>query len=596
MLRSGLSLLAVAVGAALAPLTAQSVDTTLVTDSLEVPALSWITHLVPLTQDASKPFTLYLPWDEWAHSDLAATAANPFITADIQLGAARLDGSLGQPVLSAVVPSAVMEESSPSTTYRNGSSLHLGSRSAPDLLAFGIAPLQDPTRANQTYFFWDQGDYSYEDVQVGGVVQLDGTRDLMVAGQSRSHPGRYSLAGPSRSSNTGSVLQNYILDYQRKVQTSLELDYTLLHQREQTGLPLIGGSIVTADRRRSQTWAQGFRLHNVFDPWALRLQLASTVNELRTTTDGVAQAHLDRRSLSLWAGIDLERRINSNWYLEGNWQLKQRYIADDSLGYHDVGYSHSRLGTRRTGGSWLFYGGLAFIDDHFTPEGWLTANFGIGQVTLGTETAGFLDYPHNDRRTTLDSTAWLPGPVALRRTSLAFQSSGSWGYLSAQLAQLRTDDNRTAATGGAALEWVPWQEVLRVRGTITAVSSPDTALFPTRIYAAGGLILTLPLPNARARPFAGATVAFMSNDFTYWLDPRFANPTALVNYEGDSEAMVSWLNAEVGLKVNNFELRLQIYNATGVTIQNSPWYLPQPGVGNSRFMHYSLSWRFPPQQ
>ena len=60
--------------------------------------------------------------------------------------------------------------------------------------------------------------------------------------------------------------------------------------------------------------------------------------------------------------------------------------------------------------------------------------------------------------------------------------------------------------------------------------------------------------------------------------------------------MVSWLNAEAGLKVNNFELRLQIYNATGVTIQNSPYYLPQPGVGNSRFIHYSLSWRFPPQQ
>ena len=587
MTRWSLFLPLLAAGAALGPLTAQQVDTTQTADSLGAPAFSWVSRLVPLMQDAPKPYRLHLPWDEWGHSDLAATAANPFVTADLQVGAVRLDGSLGQPILSAVIPSAVMEDDGAS-----GSGTALSS----DILTFIIAPLQDRTRTNQTYFSWDQGDYSYKDVQVGGAVQLDESRNIMIAGQTRSHPGQYALAGPSPNQYEGSVLQNYLLDYQRRIWPSMDFNYTLLHQREQAGLPVLEGGRLTADRRRNRTWTHGFRLERTFNSWTIRLYGASMVSDLRTTTDGADQAHLSRRSLSLWGGGELACRLTTHWHLVGKWQSKQRHIADDTLPYHLLSWNHGRLGARRESGKWSLYGGLALINGRLKPEARLVMGSAHRNITIGTDATSFFDYPHHGRRVTLNTTAWLPGPVYLRRTTLALQAHRSWGHISARLAQLLTGDGRTAATGGVALDWTPWKDVLQMQGTITAVSSPNARLFPTRINALAGLTFTLPLRRTRARPFVSANASFISNEFAWWLDPRFADITPLGPGYSVSVSEALWLNVEVGLKVANFELRYRIHNVTGIynapgsTIQNSPEYLD-----SSPLKHFSLSWRFLPQ-
>ncbi len=581
MTRWSLFLPLLAAGAAPGPLTAQQVDTTQAADSLGAPAFSWVSRLVPLMQDAPKPYRLHLPWDEWGHSDLAATAANPFVTADLQVGAVRLDGSLGQPILSAVIPSAVME---------GGSALGSGTALSSDVLTFIIVPLQDRTRTNQTYFFWDQGDYSYKDVQVGGAVQLDESRNITIAGQTRSHPGQYALAGPSPNQYEGSVLQNYLLDYRRRIWPSMDFNYTLLHQREQVGLPVLEGGRLTADRRRNRTWTHGFRMEKTFTSWTIRLHGATMVSDLRTTTDGVDQAHLSRRSLSLWGGGELACRLTPQWQLVGKWQTKQRHIADDTLGYHSLSWNHSRLGTRRKSGKWSLYGGLAVINGRPAPEGWIAAGSERANLTLGTEATSFFDYPHRGRRMTQDTTTWLPGPIYLRRTTLALQARGSHGQISARLAQLLTGDGRTAATVGAALDWTPWQDVLRLHGALTAVSSPDTLLFPTRINALAGLTFTLPLRRTRARPFVSANASFISNEFAWWPDPRFADSTPYRNPPENTQTAVLWANGEIGLKVVNFELRFRIYNVFGNLIQNSPEYLE-----SGPLKHYSLSWRFLPQ-
>ncbi len=581
MTRWSLFLPLLAAGAALGPLTAQQVDTTQAADSLGAPAFSWVSRLVPLMQDATKPYRLHLPWDEWGHSDLAATAANPFVTADLQVGAVRLDGSLGQPILSAVIPSAVTEDDGASGP---------GTALSSDVLTFIIAPLQDRTRTNQTFFSWDQGDYSYKDVQVGGAVQLDESRNITIAGQTRSHPGQYALAGPSPNQYESSVLQNYMLDYRRRIWPSMDFNYTLLHQREQVGLPVIEGGRLTADRRRNHTWTHGFRLEKTFTSWTIRLHGASMVSDLRTTTDGVDQAHLSRRSLSFWGGGELACRLTTQWQLVGKWQSKQRHIADDTLGYHSLSWNHGRLGTRRERGKWSSYGGLAVINGRPVPEGWIAAGSEQANLTFGTEATSFFDYPHRGRRITLDTTVWLPDPIYLRRTTLAFQASGARGHISARLAQLSTDDGRTAATGGLALDWTPWKDVLRLHGALTAVSSPDTLLFPTRINALAELTFTLPLRRTRARPFVSANASFISNEFARWLDPRFADSTPYRNPPENTHTAVLWVNGEIGLKVANFELRFRIYNVFGNLIQNSPEYLESGTI-----KHYSLSWRFLPQ-
>lgn len=600
-MRWSLLLILPATGVALSPLYAQPADTTQAADSLGAPAFSWVSRLVPLMQDAPKPYRLHLPWDEWGHSDLVATAANPFVPADLQAGAARLDGSLGQPIFSAIIPSAVVELNGTHDPGEEGSSTGSETAPPPDLPTFIIAPFQDQMRTNQTYFFWDQGDYSYQDVQVGGAVQLDENRNIMIAGQTRSHPGRYALAGPSPDPNRykGSVLQNYLLDYRRRIRTSLDFNYTLLHQREQVGLPFLDSLFVddsfvrkylNVDRRHNHTWAHGFRLEKSFTSLTIRLYGSSMVSDLRTTTDGVDQAHLNRRSLSLWGGGDIIYRLTPHWHLVGKWQSKQRHIADDTLGYHPLSWNHSRLGTKWTRGYLSMCGGLSVIDGRIAPEGRLTIGSHRRNIALATEATSCFDYPHLGRRITQDNTAWLTGPVFLRRTTLAFQTSGDRGHISARLAHLATGDDRMAVTGGATMDWTPWKEVIRFRGTLTAVSSPDTILFPTRINAQAGLTFTLPLRRARARPFVSLNTGYIHNDFAWWNDPRYADMVSIGPNISNTTSRTSWLNLEGGIKVANFELRFRVFNVTGSTIQNSPEYMQ-----NGPLKHFSLSWRFLPQ-
>ncbi|GAH85478.1 unnamed protein product, partial [marine sediment metagenome] len=231
---------------------------------------------------------------------------------------------------------------------QEGSSTESETAPPPDLPTFIIAPLQDQLRNNQTYFFWDQGDYSYQDVQVGGAVQLDESRNIMLAGQTRSHPGQFNLAGPSLTKYEGSVLQNYLLDYRRRIRSSMDFNYTLLHQREQVGLPVIEGGNLTADRRRNRTWVHGFRLEKLFTSITIQLYGSSMVSDLRTTTDGMDQAHLYRRSLSLWGGGGIIYRLTPSWHITAKWDTGQRHIADSTLGYQPDSLSHSRLGTKWT--------------------------------------------------------------------------------------------------------------------------------------------------------------------------------------------------------------------------------------------------------
>jgi hypothetical protein len=243
------------------------------------------------------------------------------------------------------------------------------------------------------------------------------------------------------------------------------------------------------------------------------------------------------------------------------------------------------------------------LDGEFAPEGKATWNTEHLNVTLESRANNFLDYPHQGRRMSLDTTAWLQNPVILRRSKLSIQANTRQSSLVGDVGWITTDDGRTASTGSLSLEWIPWEDVIRFGGAMTAVSSADARLFPTRINALAVLTFTLPQDllnrilkrRTRARPFVSGTASYISNEFAMWADPRFADLTPFPDPSSGTRAATAWVNGGAGLKVANFELRLSIYNALGATIQNSPSYLPQPNVGTSSFKHYSLSWRFLPQ-
>jgi hypothetical protein len=564
------------------------------TDTTEISSLSWTSRLNPFIQDNPKIFLLYLPWDTWNHSDLFAAATNPFISADIRLGALRLDGSLGIPVHSAVIPSAAIMNpnlfTSPDVALVNGRRTSL---SVTDQ-EYHIAPLQDISRANQSYFFWDQGSYEMQDIQIGGSAQLDETRNLMLAGQARSHPGPYSLAGPSLSNSQGNVLQNYIIDYRKLVAPSFYFNYTLLHQKEEVGLPLFEQDILTADRRYSRTLAHGLRLNWIKGPIDLQIYATSMLNHLYTKSDLTEGTHLNRRSLSLWTGGNLVYNVTKAWRLVGNRDVKQRIITDKSLGYHIVSWAHSSTGIYLTQNRLSAYSGLSIIGSQLDFEGWISYQTQNTSLKLSKEFVAFFDYPHHNRREFQDSVSWLANPVAMDRLMLTGHLIGKSGIITAQLAYLETQDHRSALTTGLMTDWDIWKEILRFSGTVTAVNTQYTRVFPTRLFTQGGITFTLPLRRMRARPFAAATVSYISNDFAIWLDPRYADSAPYVNPSGTT-ASTLWVAAEVGLKAKDFELRMRIHNPFQSTIQNSPYYLPQQGYGNLWMRHYSLSWRFPPQ-
>ena len=562
-------------------------------DSLLDDEPAWTTHLVPHRRDAPKPYRLHLPWDEWGHSDLTATTANPFVASGVRIGAARLDGSLGSPVLSAVIPSAVVERSSWQDSQMSAANSSFLAESIAEAVTFDVAPMQDLSRSDQTFFFWDQGDYRYRDVQVGSVVQLDEYRNLLVAGQGQNHPGQFGLAGPARGDFEGNVLQNYLLDYRRSFSQPWSLNYTFLHQRERVGLPLRDS--LTADRRRAQVWAQGFTLEGRSSRWTGRIYGATTTRDLRTSTDiinGSPAAELPqlrRQSLTFWAGGEASRALRPPWRLELQWRTKQRWIADDSLEFQSWGLSQARLGVTAVRQRLLAYAGMAVIDGHLEAESWLAVGPQQFKLVLSSRATSFLDYPHKDRRINLDATPPLPGPIALRRTALSMQLSSKDGQASVSVAQLSTGDHRAATTAGLDLSWAPWKQLLRLHGSLAASSSKDSLIFPTRVHAFAGITLTLPIPRSRARPFVAAYAAFIHNDFSRWLDPRFANPERDANPAGTSLSTHAWISGEIGVKTVDFELRLGIFNATASLLENSRIYEPV-----RRLNHYSISWRFWP--
>ena len=597
-----------AVAAAVGNLGAGQADSTQAADTLRPPPVAWTSRLVPLLQDTPNPYRLHLPWDEWAHSDLVATAANPFVPADLRIGAAFLDGSLGQPIFSALNPSAVVEQGMERRRHIKSNGAAPGWRPWQRLPAYGVAPMQDRTRANQTYFFWDQGDFLYRDVQVGGAIRLNSEQSLVTAVQSRSHPGQYSLAGPSLGLIENSVLRNYLLDYQRQLSPDMAFNYTLLRQDEEVGLPWLDEGTLAADRRHNNTWAHGFGLDGSIKTWDIYANTAVMTSDLRTATDsiGVARNRLARRSLSLWAAGLIGLQLAPHWRAEGSWHIKQRHITDRALGFQSLSYSHARLGITRTWKLLGLYGGTAIIDGKVAPEGRVTFGSAGRRLALETEATSFLDYPHVGRRLTLDDTPWQPGPVALRRTTLSGWASRPRVQVSARLAQLSARDAagdvRSAVTGGLALDWALWPDIFRLQGSFTGVISPDAMLFPTKINAKSAITLILPLPRSRARPFVTATAVLVSSDLAWWPDPLYADRTPIppfLNAEGNTTVTAMWVNVEAGLKVANFELRARIHNPFGVILKNSPLYLPQPELVPQiirRFNQFSLSWRFLPEK
>jgi hypothetical protein len=564
------------------------------TDTTEISSLSWTRRLSPFIQDIPKNLILYLPWDTWGHSDLFATATNPFISADIRLGALRLDGSLGIPIHSAVIPSATISSTNLFTSPNAAIVIGRRTSSLATDQESHIAPLQDISRTNQTYFFWDQGSYQMQDIHIGGSTQLDETRNLMIAGQARSHPGPYSLAGPSISNSQGNVLQNYIIDYRKLVAPSFFLNYTLLHQKEEVGIPLFEQDILTSDRRSSRTLAHGLLLNWIKGPIDLQIYATSMLNHLYTKSDLTDGTHLNRRSLSLWTGGNLVYNLTKDWRLVGNREVKQRIITDKSLGYHIVSWAHSSAGMSLTQNRLSAYSGLSIIRGQLDFEGWISYRTQNTSLKLSKESVAFFDYPHHNRRQFQDSVSWLANPVRMDRLMLTGRVIGKSGIITAQLAYLETEDHRSAVTTGLMTDWELWKQVLRFSGTVTTVNTQNTRVFPTRLFSQGGITFTLPLRRMRARPFAVATISYISNDFATWLDPRYADSAPYFNPQGTTASTV-WLTAEVGLKARDFELRMRIYNPSQSTIQNSPYYLPQQGWGNMWMRHYSLSWRFPPQ-
>ncbi|MFC1619042.1 hypothetical protein ACFL45_03760 [Candidatus Neomarinimicrobiota bacterium] len=574
---------------------AQEIDSTTTTDVPGIRILTRTGRLCPFIQDVPKTFQLYLPWDTWGHSDLFATATNPFISADIRLGALRLDGSLGIPIHSAVIPSATINSTrlftSPDVAIVNG---RRKSFSATDQ-EYHIAPLQDISRADQTYFFWDQGSYQMQDIQIGGSAQLDESRNLMLAGQARNHPGPYAKAGPSSDNYQGNVLQNYLFDYQQNAAPSFHFNFSLLHQKEQAGLPLLlEQGLLTSDRRHSRTLAYGLQLNWTPGPVNIQLYTATMTNYLTITTDMTNDSYIDRRSLSQWMGGILTYDLSSAWHLVGGMDVKQRSISDKSLGYRMSRWLKNRAGVTWTGNRLSAYSGLALIESDLKLEGWVVYRKQNICLKFSKESGVFFDYPHHNRRQFQDSVSWLENPLALDKLILTGHIISSSGIITAQLAQITTGDHRTAATAGLMTDWELWKDILRFSGTVTAVNTQDTCVFPTHLFTQGSVTFTLPLRRMRARPFAAATVSYISNDFAIWLDPRYADSAPYVN-PGGTTSSVLWVSAEVGLKAKNFELRMRIYNPFGATIQNSPFYLPQPGWGDLYMRHYSLSWRFPPQ-
>ncbi len=559
------------------------------TDSAAVDTLvvvePWTRRLVLALRDRPKAGLLHHPWDVWGHGDMATTLDNPFIPADLIIGAARLDGGLGQPILSAAFPLATdrllpigsaAQEAAPGGTVR-----------------FVPAPLDGGDPSSQTFLFWDQGSYRFRDVQVGGAINLAPGRRLLLAGQGLSHPGWAGRDGPGAGFfvRENAALENYLIDYRMTGSGKLEFNYTLIHQQEAAGLPYVSdaGQRV-ADLRTSWTWSQGLELSGGGGPIAWRFHTAAMSARLITSKQDSAQVYLNRRTLSTWAGGQFAYRLPLELTIKGSGELKGRTLRDWQLGSDSrVAALNGKLGLERRGRRTILYIGLALADRSPGAEAALRLVSDHGTLHLASRWEAYLDWPHAGRRANPDSLVLIREPGLLRR----LQAAWSWardGLAFSTEANLLTDrDGRQALTAGGYGGWVSRSDVVRLEGTFSLLQSTSGSLPPMRLNGWGELSLTLPLEKARARPFATISASLISHDFNTWLDPRYADLARLVPAVENARSLIVWATAEFGIKVSKFELRYGWINFTEVTIQNSFEYeAPAP------LTHFSISWRFLP--
>jgi hypothetical protein len=566
-------------------------------DTASVDSISWISSMAIPIRDAAKPRLLYYVWDEWGHSDLAATTANPFVPADLKIGAAVFDGSLGIPVLAANLPAMTIPGQ-----FRTIAEIDEDQQitdSDGHFIALSPAPLDDTHRNNQTFFHWDQGDYVYKDVQVGGAVQIDESRNILMAGRGLNHPGRYYNSGPSAGDPTGNVLQNYLFDYRRDLALESAYNYTAMLQIEKIGIPY-GAGLPIADRRRSKSWSHGLQWQHTDGPVALKAHIATMYNELTIAHSVEDVRNLALNSISSWAAASGTYAWTESWLITGSLQRKTRRIDDDELGYDRLETSLLAIGLARSTSRGVIEGRLLYADGVVTLGGKFATRLGPIQIDLRSDVSGYLPVPHRyRRRAAVDKilVQYEEAPAPLRNSVLGLAYSRHDASVMLELGAISAldDDQHDAISLAFHADWEPWTDALKFESSFTAVQSDATDMFPIVGNGQLGMTFTLPLEKRRARPFVSAQAHFLRADFDQVYDPRYADfisPTEAP----DGITQGGWISVGGGIKVANFQLEFQMVNVTRVVIPNSviladgTYYLE-----SAPLTHYSVSWRFLPE-
>ncbi|MCH7575113.1 MAG: hypothetical protein IIA59_08310 [Candidatus Marinimicrobia bacterium] len=560
--------------------TAQS-DSTL-TDSVAAAPVAWTERMVATPQDRWGPDLLRHPWDVWGHSDIAATWLNPLVPGDIRVGAALLDGSTAAPVLSVAIPAATRAVKS----IEHDDDLW----GAPVAVAFKATPLNAGERATQTFFYWDQGDFGFRDVQVGTVINLSPGKNLMIAAQGMAHPGPRGRSVPEAVGIANFLLQNYLIDYRGTLSERVEVNYTLLHQQEGTGLPYwTPDSVIDADVRRSDTWSQGLSARWNSGPVSLKLYGSVLTATLVTAPSGAGTNYLDRRSQTAWLGGQAAYRINERVAIQVTFHGKNRAIQDGQLGFLRVSSLLGSLRAHWAQGGLAVSGGLGATSAGFHVELSAALAGKLGRWRLSHESVPYLDFPHFNRVATGGSTFWIDRPSLVQRTVMEVTFERRRLQLGIRAAQFLSPDGPSAVSAGGQIQLAPWPEVLSIKAAVVAVQSDLKRPLPVWVNASGSLTLTLPLKRTRAKPFVSLKGILVGSDFTWWLDPRYGDLAPLDRPDDDLRSMTFWGTYEMGIKVRQFELRYGRINFTSQTVQNSPIYLsPLP------MTHYSLTWQFFP--
>ena len=577
-------------------LSAQDSEPAQSADSLTTVEVEWLNRLAPLVRDQFRPDQLILRWDEWGHSDLVMSTYNPFVPADLKIGAVMMDGSLGFPVFSTLITSSVKPDiPGPEPVLADGSR---GSFDAPAGIIYRIVPMGDETRRNQSYFHWDKGYYQYNNVQVGAVSELGGGGNLLAAAEGRNHAGMYGLAGPSTTGSDGNVLQNYMLDYRHQPSAGIHINYTMLNQVERVGLPFQTGGTYDAEQRDGNLWAHGLSLLADRESWQFTASAASATNTLKVSPR-LDESGLSRRSISAWYTTGLTYRLTGSLLFRAIINGKTRQIDDHQLGYTEAHSLDGDLQVFWESGKISAQGGLTLAGSGVRPGGLFEFRTGLGTLTLAARATSFLDMPYTERRPmqeNQENTGWLTEPVVLQNTYLAYEYYSPKFSGSARLGLQATNDDRKAQSWSGSMIWQPWIKALRISGQVSGLTT-ESRSFPPRITAHGALTVTAPLKRARAKPFFTISTMFSKTDFSHIWDPRYGDLLALpypMN-EGGEIGMAMWANLCLGVKVANFELRYQIYNLTSSTIEVAPpnifgaTYLP-----GSPLVHYALTWCFHP--